>query len=139
MPLDHDLPYFTYEITTGELLLQQVQGDEFMGTGYSGMGFARNKPAYCYLVAQGPIPKGWYTMTGPFDNYVNDEKHHLGSIVFKLAPDKDNQMFGRTGFLLHGNNRTNDASRGCIVMGPGIRSHVARAFQCLHVNRLKVI
>lgn len=139
MPLDHELPYFTYEISTGELLLQQVQGNEFYGTGYSGRGFARNKPHYCYLQGQGPIPKGWYTLEGPFNNYVNDQGHHLGNIVFRLVPDKDNQMFGRSGFLIHGDNTKHDASEGCIVQGPGIRQHVARAFNILQVNRLKVI
>jgi hypothetical protein len=34
----------------------------------------------------------------------------------KLTPNGNQNMFGRTDFRIHGNNATNDASTGCIVM-----------------------
>jgi hypothetical protein len=44
-----------------------------------------------------------------------------------LDPDPGNQMFGRDGFLIHGDNMAmnHTASEGCIILGRPIREQIA--------------
>ena len=54
-------------------------------------------------------------------------------IAFPLTPDSDNNMYGRSGFMIHGDNAQNDASQGCIIMPRDVR-------ELLHEgDRLEVI
>lgn len=137
MALDTEAPYFHYTQLTGELDLEETSQATWLGNGYSGKGKHRNNPMSSAIIGWGPIPKGWYTLEGPFNKYVNDQGHRLGNCVFRLVPDKDNQMFKRSGFLIHGDNKNHDASEGCIVQGPSVREHVAAIFR-QGVKRLKV-
>jgi hypothetical protein len=137
--MDYKVPYFTYRISDGELNLEDSATTTFMGTGYSGKGYARNKRYYTHLVNQGPIPEGWYTLNGPFDHYINSYGHRLGNQVFRLITDPNNRMFSRSGFALHGDNVNHDASEGCIIMGPTIRNHIVALFAQGIANKLKVI
>jgi hypothetical protein len=45
----------------------------------------------------------------------------------KIPPDSANTMFGRSGFLIHGDSiaRPGFASRGCIIAGRLIREAIA--------------
>lgn len=138
MPMDLDCPYLSYDQASGETNLHDTAHTEFLGTGYSGRGVYRNRPSADHIKGFGPIPKGWYTLAGPYDNYVNSEGHHLGNCVFRLVPDKGTEMYDRTGIDLHGDNKTHDASEGCIVLGPAIREHIAALFK-QGVHKLKVI
>lgn len=136
--MDSDLPCFTYAQFDGCLNVDEVPATTWLGTCYSGKGVFRNKPLGSSKQGYGPLPKGWYTLVGPFDNYTSQPAgHHLGNCVFRLVPDADNQMFGRSGFLIHGDNLNHDASDGCIVAGPSIRQHIAQLFH-QGINRLKV-
>lgn len=96
----------------------------FEGFGYSGHGLGLNDPDKSSLRGVGPVPVGKYTI---------DEWHdepHLGPCVAFLNPDSNNEMFGRSGFYIHGDNADADhsASDGCIIMGPNIR-HAMRDSQ----------
>jgi len=42
----------------------------------------------------------------------------------RLTPMGHNAL-GRSGFMIHGNNVQNNASQGCIILGPAIRQQVA--------------
>jgi len=57
----------------------------------------------------GPIPRGNWAIGDP----VQIPNH--APPVFPLSP-VGHDAHGRTGFLIHGNNVANDASRGCIIM-----------------------
>lgn len=56
-------------------------------------------------------------------------KHHLTPPVFRLVPDEQTEKrVGDEGmghkpstFLIHGNNKENDASRGCIILNKPVR------------------
>jgi hypothetical protein len=72
----------------------------------------------------GPLPRGQYTI-GPERNYTE----HNGKVLMnamKLTPNPSNQMFGRSGFLIHGSNdySRQDSSLGCIVLRPSARNVV---------------
>jgi len=86
-------------------------------TGYSGHGAGKNNPAMQEVHNVGPIPCGLYTC----GNLQNTDKH--GPNVRHLDPDPENQMFGRGGFLIHGDSIANPgkASEGCIIMPVDIR------------------
>jgi hypothetical protein len=69
----------------------------------------------------GPLPVGWYT--------VGQAYHHprLGPETMELEPDPENEMFGRSGFAMHGRRFIGDmnASEGCIVLDLPARHIVA--------------
>jgi hypothetical protein len=82
----------------------------FFAKGYAGHGIGKNNPDLQHVKNVGPIPLGWYTIEGePFTH------PRCGQFCLRLVPDAENEMFGRSGFLLHGDNAAGTASEGCIV------------------------
>lgn len=69
----------------------------------------------------GPIPRGQYAI----GKFFNDSEK--GPIVADLIPLPQIQTFGRSGFMMHGDNVEMDetASLGCIIMAHDIRANVA--------------
>lgn len=107
-----------YHQPTGELFY----GGKLIGTGYSGMPpKGKNNPAAQSIHNVGPIPRGWYAIIGP----PRDTPQH-GPFVLWLEPDHANEMFSRSGFLLHGDSLAHpgSASEGCIVIALEIRHNV---------------
>ena len=106
-----------YHQSTGEL----YHDNSFEGGGYSGHGEGVNNPAMQNVRMVGPIPVGLYVF-GPFG-----DNPPMGPISSHLIPDPANVMFGRSGFLMHGDNSLDNesGSEGCIVMGRAIRQAVA--------------
>ncbi len=108
-----------YEQATGDLF----HNGNFMGTGYSGAGRTalegRNNPHMQSVVARGPVPVGkWHI--GP--------AHHsakVGPVAMMLEPEKGTETFGRSAIMIHGDNRQNDASHGCIILARQIREMIA--------------
>ncbi len=111
-----------YHISTGTLLLKDSAGAMFIGTGYSGAGKTleegRNNVAMISVHEKGPCPIGSYTIGLPY--------HHdkLGPITMNLTPTESTNTFGRSAFRIHGDNARNDASHGCIILGPDIRRRI---------------
>jgi hypothetical protein len=109
---------WTYSQSTGQVRRNGV----LIGAGYSGAGInaasGRNNPAMQSIPNQGPIPTGQY--------YVGGSYHHpqKGSTSMNLTPVGHN-AFGRSGFMIHGNNIQNNASQGCLIIGPAIRQQIA--------------
>lgn len=89
--------------------------------GYSGHGDGKNNPEMQDVKNIGPIPRGKYRVVGsPF-------KHpHTGVYTLRLAPDRENMMFGRDGFMIHGDSRAHpgQASEGCIVLARWVRERI---------------
>lgn len=103
-----------YKQSTGEMSRNGVVA----GVGYSGAGEGRNNPALQAVANVGPIPQGSWRIGAPY----NDP--HKGPTVLPLAPVGHNAL-GRSGFLIHGDNTTHDASTGCIILAPTVRQQIA--------------
>ena len=74
----------------------------------------------------GPLPEGTYTIGEPYDD---NRKKGLGKYVLPLTPDGNNDMFGRTDFRIHGDNRfkNNSASKGCIILNREKRESISNS------------
>lgn len=98
-----------YEQSTGKMF---DPNGVLAGTGYSGSPEGKNNSLMQAVHDVGPIPVGWYTLQGPVDSHVH------GKYAIPLEPDQLNEMFGRTGFMCHGDSLVNPggASEGCIIM-----------------------
>lgn len=107
-----------YQISTGELT--DPQG-HFAGTGYSGKaGKWRNNPDCEADAAEGPIPEGIWHIG------VAHPSPNTGPITMNLVPAMAAMdLHGRSLFRIHGDNKTHDASHGCIIFGPSIRRIIA--------------
>lgn len=108
---------WVYNQSTGELSHNGV----VVATGYSGAGLigttGRNNPAMEATPDAGPIPAGQWDI-GPAANSPN-----TGPNTITLTPTGHN-AHGRTNFRVHGNNPTNNASHGCIIMPPAVRQQI---------------
>lgn len=121
-----------YRITSGRL---HNSAGVLVGVGYSGHthgllcskiadpnhGQGCNDPSKISVHDVGPIPVGWYTI-GPGQNTSH------GPMTLALTPDRDNQMFGRSAFLIHGDlvaaPGAKGASLGCIIQAFLVRKAV---------------
>ena len=91
---------------------------EMAGTGYSGTGKGRNNPGMEDHQNLGPIPRGRYRIGRAYDTASH------GPHVMALTPIEHNAR-GRSGFLIHGDNRRHDASKGCIILPRDIRDRIS--------------
>lgn len=80
---------------------------------YSGFGEGLNNPAMEAVENVGPIPQGLWTISGPPFSGAH------GPYCLHLAPQAGTQTFGRSGFLIHGDEVEHPgehlASHGCII------------------------
>ena len=108
---------WTYVQKTGELW---DGGGVLVGIGYSGHGDSLNNPADEALHNRGPIPCGEYAVLSPRTTV----KH--GPCVLPLRPGLENRMYGRDGFLIHGDSikKPGTASLGCIIMARAVRQRI---------------
>lgn len=112
---------WTYAQNSGEIF--KADGER-VATGYSGFAAGKNNPAWQDHRDVGPIPCGDYTIGAPID--LAGGPH--GPFVLPLIPDPANTMFGRSGFLMHGDGigpHAGSASHGCIIMARSVRGVVA--------------
>jgi len=115
----YDRVVWTYKQSSGELSRDGVAA----GVGYSGYEAGKNNPAMQNVANTGPVPRGRYQIGAPMD--LEGGPH--GPFVLPLTPDPANQMFGRFGFLIHGDSIATPgfASRGCIIAGLPTREAIA--------------
>jgi hypothetical protein len=104
----NERPKWAYKQSTGELL--DAEGVH-VSTGYSGAPAGKNNPAMQDVPTVGPIPRGEYTIGSPFDSPTH------GPFAMHLEADPTNEMFGRDGFLMHGDSveHPGAASAGCVI------------------------
>ena len=90
--------------------------------GYSGNGQGMNNYKMENIVNVGPLPAGFYVVGDRFDS----PEH--GPDCLPLMPDPKNNMYGRSGFLIHGDSVTNPgcASRGCVILQKIIRDLIVQ-------------
>jgi Protein of unknown function (DUF2778) len=86
--------------------------------GYSGFGQWKNDPTAQAFECKGPIPRGYWTVV----NLIAWTPYH-GPYVLVLMANKGTILFGRDGFLCHGDSITDPgtASEGCIIQARSIR------------------
>lgn len=110
---------WTYAITNGEL----SHDGAHVGTGYSGQPEFKNDPSKCAMHNKGPIPPGQYDIGAHVDTVTH------GPFVLPLTPHPENEMYGRSGFLIHGDSvvHPGTASEGCIVMARAVREEVSES------------
>jgi len=125
MSLVADAPWLFVQ-STGHLIRPN---GTLCGVGYSGHGPGVNNHDMQAVSNVGPLPCGFYTIGAAVDHPM------LGPVAMPLTPDGGTAMFGRGHFWIHGNNRTNDASLGCIIQGHPAREELAATAN----RRLRVI
>lgn len=111
-----------YTLSKGSLAyVAEGENPRIIGRGYSGHPPYVNDAAAASLKARGPIPRGVYRVSHPWDHV------RLGPVSFFLEPDPSNVMFRRSGFFIHGDNEygNNSASNGCIILPRKARDEVA--------------
>lgn len=96
-----------------------------LGTGAAGHGKGKNNPDMQGVRGHapdpaGPLPVGFYTIDDP----VNHPR--LGPMAMQLLPFPDNEMFGRSGFFMHGFSTRDyeNSSDGCICQNANVRQRV---------------
>jgi len=77
--------------------------------GHAGIFSLSNNPDAQHLKDEGPLPRGFYTMTVRTTKYRT-----LWPPIIILTPCHGNQMFNRDGFMIHGGGER--ASTGCIII-----------------------
>ena len=82
-----------YEQRTG--ILKDING-QFIAQGYAGHGSGKNNPAMESVHNIGPLPRGIYYIQAPIN------KNNTGPYSLPLIPDVNNEMYGRSGFYMHG-------------------------------------
>ena len=93
----------------------------YSGGGPTGISIYRNNPEWQFVPNWGSLPQGQYTIS------PEHTVPHLGPCVMALTPSPDNEMFGRSGFFIHGDNPEENftASDGCIVCNAALRQQIA--------------
>ncbi len=110
---------WTYRQSSGQL---RRDDGVLIATGYAGHGAGKNNPEWQNIPNMGPLPCGFYDIDPePFTH------PKCGPFCLRLTPDPANEMFGRAGFLFHGDsiNQPGTASEGCIIQARSIREKVA--------------
>ena len=107
---------WTYHQTSGHL----THNGKFIEKGYSGRAGGRNKPDAENQADTGPIPRGKWKVGRPRSS------PRTGPHVLDLTPIRHN-AHGRRFFQIHGDNSTNNASRGCIIMSRKTRELISRS------------
>jgi hypothetical protein len=114
-----------YKQSTGEMFFP---GGSLLAVGYSGAEGGKNNPDMQGIHNIGPIPQGKYNISLITDaSGIAVDYEHKKSPVMHLTPDAENEMFGRAGFLIHGDSvsEPGTASRGCIILSHSERCQIA--------------
>lgn len=108
---------WVYEQSSG--YLYSPSGHKMEPAGYAGNGPGLNNPEMESVRDTGPLPSGVYDMDAPLDH------SQLGPFAIPLIPRAENEMYGRNGFYMHGDEVAHAgehlASDGCIIQTRAIR------------------
>ena len=126
---------FLYEIKSGRIYDVSLRKHRFVGTGYAGRGTHRDDPQSINLFRQGPLPVGDYWIEAPRSHPV------LGPYALALTPWPSNEMYGRSAFYIHGDNKSANftASEGCIILPRIIREVIGGGFASGSVGRHLIV
>jgi len=127
---------YTYNQKTGDFKGSDTNGDKIDAKGYSGTNSSGawagyNNPYNETVPDVGPIPVGKYL--------ADSVKGSPSSNTIVLSPTAETDTKGRNGFLIHGDNKYHDASKGCIVLDAEIRKTLANQVASGHSVTIEVI
>lgn len=99
-----------------------IRGDKRRTDLYSGHDPWRDNPLAVHVHDLGPIPPGAYNL-----GTVEESGAH-GPLAIHLLPCSGTEMFGRSGFLVHGDSiaHPGDASHGCVIAPRELREQMAQ-------------
>src|SRR5258706_12589221 len=107
-------------------IYHKINGDIFndlhwIARGYSGFGDGKNNPEKQAIHDVGPIPRGNYSIGSPHDTAAH------GPHVMRLTAHAGTHLFGRAGFLIHGDSiaHPGTASHGCIILARLVRDRIS--------------
>jgi hypothetical protein len=106
---------WTYTQATG--VTRDPQGNT-VATGYSGSGTGKNNSFKESERNVGPIPRGTYTIGNARTS------NNTGPVSMDLAATASTHTFGRSAFLIHGDNASHTASHGCVILPRNIRETI---------------
>jgi hypothetical protein len=118
-----------YEQNTGRMfrpdgiMLAAGYSGAWDGAAVGGPNDHRNRSLDQGMHALGPIPVGTYDIGDAFDDVPGK-----GPVAAHLVPHPENAMFGRSGFMIHGDlsaPRSGQASEGCIILPRYAREAIA--------------
>ena len=98
---------------------------KFIAFGYAGNVKGFNNSKLQHVGNVGPLPQGHYTINlNPQTRITVSGSRVTDALV--LTPDKNNEMFDRSGFLIHGRTASWDfgASNGCAIFDYNIREKI---------------
>jgi RHS repeat-associated protein len=124
-PQSNQQGHWEYSQSTGQMTHVLPDGTkQVVGTGYSGKDEGLNNPKAQDKPNVGPIPQGDWKIEPQKDN-VTGQGHKLPASM-RLDPSKDTDTFGRSGFLIHGDNsqQNHSASNGCIILDRPTRNQI---------------
>ena len=118
-----------YQQSTGNLYSEgnNPSAIAYVGNGYSGASPFQNNGLISSVGSVGPIPTGVY-MIGPQVMYTTNAGLVLPGAM-TLTPQEGTWPYGRSGFLIHGDNRRGDrsASQGCVILSPSLRNLIGNS------------
>jgi hypothetical protein len=108
---------WTYSQGTGKLT---DPTGRVVAVGYSGNGPGLNNCEMQNVKAVGPIPQGFWVMGSPYNS------KNVGPYAIPLKAVLGTNTYGRSAFLIHGDNakKDNSASHGCIIVSRAVRNLV---------------
>ena len=126
---------FRYQVKTGYLIetgKNYGDGTAIVGKGYSGHGLGLNNPDFEQMHDVGPLPRGMYSFELIEEDGIPIDYKGKKAPVFRLLPKPETNIFGRSGFLMHGHEagevigklETEQSSLGCMVQEKPTRVHV---------------
>ncbi len=131
-----------YQQSTGNIYLtgNNPSATTYEGNAYSGKGQGLDNPSLDIVPGSkgspnaGPLPSGDYTIGTQQLNTTGGGVKLPGSM--RLTPDPSNWMYGRGGFLIHGDNskHNHSASEGCIIANPDLRNKIGSMGRTLQVT-----
>lgn len=109
--------------TVNEPMLWDADGKMTLVPGgfYSGQRPWRDICAHERRIGEGPIPRGRWKLGQPYHSAKT------GPLSIPLSPLPGTETYGRSAFLIHGDNKEGDASEGCIVAPRSVRANLATA------------
>lgn len=98
---------YTFNIKAGTMTTDS--GVTLESNCVAGFGIGLNNPAMCDVRDIGPLPVGLYAIQPAYRHPV------LGPLTMDLTPYRDNEMYGRSLFRIHGfaEGKPKTSSHGC--------------------------
>jgi RHS repeat-associated protein len=118
-----------YQQSTGNLYSEgnNPSAITLVGNGYSGAPPFQNNGLMSSVGSLGPIPTGTYWIGSQATYRTNTGLVLQGAMT--LTPKEGTWPYGRSGFLIHGDNRNGDrsASQGCVILKPSLRNLIGNS------------